>query len=123
MPIERAADHPTFDFGGNTMTSYASPSRGTSENALFRAQIPAGAALPRHRHDHEDVFVIAEGSGTMVIGDERTPVDAGDCVVVPIGAWHHLEAGADGCAIVVTVDAGTQTIREDGSGGVPPWVA
>ena len=44
-------------------------------------------------------------------------------MVVPIGAWHHFEAGAGGATIVVTMLAGTKLIREDGSEIVPPWVS
>jgi hypothetical protein len=28
MPVESAADHPTYNFGGNTVTSLIAPSRG-----------------------------------------------------------------------------------------------
>ena len=41
---------------------------------------------------------------------------------VPTGAWHHLEAGADGATITVAMPGGTKLILEDGSEIVPPWV-
>jgi quercetin dioxygenase-like cupin family protein len=49
-------------------------------------------------------------------------VGVGDSVVVPTGAWHHLEAGADGATITVAMPGGTKLILEDGSEIVPPWV-
>jgi quercetin dioxygenase-like cupin family protein len=64
MPIERAADHPTFELGGNAITSLAAPARGSDETALFRIDLPAGGALPAHHHDHFDVFTVAAGSAT-----------------------------------------------------------
>lgn len=123
MPVERATEHPTFELGGNTITSYAAPSRGADEAALFRIDLPAGGGLPRHHHDHLDVFVVDEGGGVFHLGDETIELWVGDSVVVPIGEWHHFVAGPGGAAIVVTMLAGTRLIREDGSEIVPPWVS
>jgi quercetin dioxygenase-like cupin family protein len=124
MPVERADDHPTFEIGGNTVTSYAAPARGADEAALFRIDLPAGSGLPPHRHDHFDVFTVAEGAGTVHLGEDAIPIAAGDSVVIPPGELHWMVAGPDGAAIVVTMLAGTQLIREDdGSVLVPPWVS
>ena len=123
MPVERATEHPTFELGGNTITSYAAPARGAHEAALFRIDLPPGGGLPRHHHDHLDVFVVEGGAGTFHLGDVAIELGIGDSVVVPIGEWHHFVAGPDGAAIVVTMLAGTKLIREGGSELVPPWVS
>ncbi len=124
MPVERADEHPVFELGGNTITSLAAPSRGADEAALYRVEVPAGGGLPPHRHDHLDVFTVASGGGTFHIDDEVFELRAGDSVVVPIGAVHHLEAGDEGATIVVTMLAGTRLVRtDDGSEVVPPWVS
>ncbi|HEY7762303.1 MAG TPA: cupin domain-containing protein [Actinomycetota bacterium] len=124
MPVERADEHPVFELGGNTITSLAAPSRGADEAALYRVEVPAGGGLPPHRHDHLDVFTVASGGGTFHIDDEVFELRAGDSVVVPIGAAHHLEAGDEGATIVVTMLAGTKLVRtDDGSEVVPPWVS
>jgi quercetin dioxygenase-like cupin family protein len=123
MPVERAADHPVFAIGGNTVTSLAASSRGASEAALFRIDLPSGSGLPPHRHDHFDVFAVTAGSGTIHLGEELTEVREGDSVVIPTGELHWLEAGPDGATIVVTMLAGTTMILEaDGARTVPPWV-
>ena len=123
MPVYRDDEHPRFDLGGNTVTGYASPARGAHEAALFRVDLPPGGALPRHHHDHLDVFAVAEGDGTIHIGDDATEVATGDAVIVPTGAWHSFVAGPEGAAIVVTMLAGTRLVRDDGSVVVPPWVS
>jgi len=123
MPVERADDHPEFELGGNTITSLASRSLGAEESVLFRIAVPPGGGLPRHHHDHLDVFALERGSGTIHIDAEATMVSLGDSVVVPTGAWHHFVAGDEGASIVVTMLAGTKLIREDGSETVPPWVS
>lgn len=123
MPVERADDHPVFDLGGNRITSLAGPTRGAEESVLFRIELPAGGALPKHRHDHLDVLALEKGAGTMHIEDEATMIRKGDSVVVPTGAWHFFVAGENGATIVSTMLAGTKLIREDGSETVPPWVS
>jgi hypothetical protein len=35
MPVESVDDHPTYDFGGNTVTSLIAPSRGGVECVLY----------------------------------------------------------------------------------------
>jgi len=123
MPIERAADHPTFELGGNAITSLAAPARGSDESALFRIDLPAGGSLPAHHHDHFDVFTVTAGSATMHIGEQESDVVTGDAVVVPPETVHRLTAGSDGATIVVTMLAHTKLFREDdGSVVVPPWV-
>ena len=120
--IERAEEHPTFELGGNSITSYAAPDRGADEAVLFRIDLPPGGGLPRHHHDHLDVFFVEAGSGTFHLERDEHDLQGGDSAVVPTGAWHHFVAGPEGAAIVVTMLAGTKLIREDGSEVVPPWV-
>lgn len=124
MPVERAHDHPTFELGEVRITSIAAPARGSDETALFRADIPAGAGLPPHRHDHFDVFTVTAGTATFHLGDDVYELTEGDGAVVPTGELHWLEAGPDGVSIVVTMVAGTVLIREaDGVATTPPWVS
>jgi len=123
MPVERAADHPVHQIGGNEVVSLAAPERGSAETALFRVDLPAGSGLPRHRHDHFDVFTVTAGGGTMHIGDEVAELVVGDAAVVPPDTLHWLDAGSEGASIVVTMLPGTKLIREDdGSVVVPSWV-
>ena len=121
MPVARADDQPTFELAGNTITGFASPSRGASECILYRLEMPPGGAVPLHRHDHEDTFTVAAGDLRISIDDETLDIGPGDTVIVPTGARHALEAGPDGAALVVTMLAGTLFIREDGTASVPPW--
>jgi len=123
MPVERSAEHPTHEMGGNAITSLAAPSRGASEAALYRVNVPAGGGLPPHHHDHLDVFTVTSGEATFFLGDETHELVVGDSAVVPAGVRHYLIAGPDGASIVVTMLAGTKLIRDDGSEVVPPWVS
>ncbi|HEY6566205.1 MAG TPA: cupin domain-containing protein [Actinomycetota bacterium] len=124
MAVERAVDHPTFELGGNTVTSLAAPSRGAHEAALFRIDVPPGGGLPAHHHDHLDVFTVESGGGAFHIDETSFELSVGDSVVVPTGAVHYLVAGPQGASVVVTMLANTKLIREDdGEVIVPPWVS
>ncbi len=124
MPVESAADHPSFELGGNTITSLAAPSRGSDETALFRVDLPPGGAIPSHRHDHFDVFTVTAGDATFHLDEHVHQMVLGDAAVVPIGSLHWLEAGEGGASIIVTMVAGTKLIQEaDGVEVVPPWVS
>jgi quercetin dioxygenase-like cupin family protein len=123
MPVEHAAEHPTFQLGSNKITSLAAPSRGADEVAMFTADLPPGGGLPPHHHDHLDVFVFTAGGGLVHIGDDVFTLATGDSAVVPAGAVHYVEAGAEGASILVAMLGGTKLFREDdGSVTVPPWV-
>jgi len=122
MPIERSADHPAFELGETTITSFAAPARGSEETAFYRADLPPGTGLPAHRHDHFDVFLVVAGGATLYLGDEMTELAEGDSVMVPTGVRHVLEAGSLGCSIIVTMLGGTQMFRDDGIDMVPEWV-
>jgi quercetin dioxygenase-like cupin family protein len=120
MPVARADENPIFQLGGNRITGLVSPSRGSSECILYRIDVPGGGRLPAHRHDHEDAFTLLAGSGNVHIDEASHEIGAGDSVVVPTGALHWVEAGPEGCTMIVTMLAGTLFIREDGA-SVPPW--
>ena len=71
MPVVRASDGPRFDLQGNTITSFAAPASGAAETIMYRLSVPAGNATPPHRHDHEEVFTLSEGSLAMELGGEK----------------------------------------------------
>ncbi|HIG68724.1 MAG TPA: cupin domain-containing protein [Myxococcales bacterium] len=49
----------------------------------------ASPELPIHRHDHDVIGYVVEGETYMVDEDgEHIPVEAGDRMVIPKGAWH-----------------------------------
>jgi quercetin dioxygenase-like cupin family protein len=122
MPIERSADHPRFELGGATVTSFAAPARGAHEVTLYRVDLPPSHGLPAHSHDHLDVFTVVAGETTFQLGEETFELNEGDSVVVPIGVRHVLEAGPGGASIIVTMLPGNRMFRDDGSVSVPPWV-
>jgi mannose-6-phosphate isomerase-like protein (cupin superfamily)/pyrroloquinoline quinone (PQQ) biosynthesis protein C len=54
-------------------------------------RIPAGKFNEKHKHAHETLIHILEGSGQVVIDDRVLPVRAGDTVLVPRWAMHQTQ--------------------------------
>lgn len=46
---------------------------------------------PQDSHKRDEVYLIAEGSGIFVHGNERSPFGPGDLIYVPAGTPHRFE--------------------------------
>ena len=55
---------------------------------------PGGRTHPEgtHRHDHDEVFCLVQGKGTLWIDGKTEPVHAGDVIVVEPGEEHYIYA-------------------------------
>ncbi|WP_225931584.1 cupin domain-containing protein [Leptolyngbya sp. 7M] len=69
--------------------------------------MPAGKANERHRHAHETLFYILEGSGTVLIDEAAIEVTAGDAVFIPRWCIHQSRnTGTDEMVILAVTDFG-----------------
>lgn len=51
--------------------------------------VPAGVEIEPHAHkDHEQIYYMIKGSGTIIIGGEMVRVRAGDCIYLPTDIPH-----------------------------------
>jgi quercetin dioxygenase-like cupin family protein len=55
---------------------------------LCRWRMEAGAAVPAHRHHHEQVACMISGSMRIRVGDRWLECGPGDVVVIPGGTEH-----------------------------------
>jgi quercetin dioxygenase-like cupin family protein len=68
------------------------PTRGSKDLCLGTQRMPVGAGVPRHVHAYWDEHVyVLEGSGTILLGDERVPIEKGATIFIPKGVWHGFE--------------------------------
>jgi quercetin dioxygenase-like cupin family protein len=51
-------------------------------------QIAPGSRNELHKHAHESLFVVLEGQGEVLVGEEWTPVKTGDLAFVPRWVMH-----------------------------------
>ena len=78
----------TFDAAGATVTSY---------------EFSPGASFPLHRHTHEQITLVDEGSVRMRIGEDEPELSAGGWSVVPGGIEHGVTAGPTGARITAII--------------------
>ena len=69
-----------------------------SQMAFWTCHGTANSAA--HVHDYDEYMVVVEGCYTLVFGDRRVAVKAGEEIFIPKGVWHGGE-----------VVAGTRTIH------------
>ena len=57
--------------------------------SLFRLE-PGKVAYPAHTHyGNEEAVYVLDGRGSMRLGDEKIPVEAGDYIAMPVAAAAH----------------------------------
>jgi mannose-6-phosphate isomerase-like protein (cupin superfamily) len=69
------------------------PSGNATNQSLAEAAVAPGSTTMAHLHHRsEEIYLFTHGNGWMRLGDEKCPVRAGDCVVIPPGVAHKLWA-------------------------------
>jgi len=69
-----------------------------SQMAFWTCRQTASSA--GHVHEYDEYMLVVEGCYTLLIGEERIPVEAGEEYFIPRGVWHSGE-----------VVAGTRTVH------------
>jgi mannose-6-phosphate isomerase-like protein (cupin superfamily) len=89
-----ASQKPFTTKDGSTIRSILDRTNAPVENqSLAEARVPAGGATERHYHKlSEELYFITEGDGVMEIDGESRPVQVGDAILIPPGAWHQITA-------------------------------
>ena len=82
MPIIAADVAPTFELGSITFTGLAAPSRGSTENAVWRVRLTSAEPGAAHTLDREEVLVALSGRAVVTLDGAEHVVAAGDAVVV-----------------------------------------
>jgi quercetin dioxygenase-like cupin family protein len=123
VTIIRAADAPTFDVHGATITGGAAPSRGSTQTSLWRVNLAPGSQVPGHLLDHEEIFHALSGTLIATVGGERQTVSAGDTLIVPPGTELQIEVPSDErFEAVVVLPVGAQArFAAGGEPFAPPW--
>lgn len=123
MAIIRAADAPTFQAHGATVTGGAAPSRGALQTCLWRVSLAPGTEVPAHILDHEEVFHALAGTLVATVDGKAETVQAGDTLMVPPGCVLQLRVPPEGrFEAVVALPVGARaTIAAGGEPFTPSW--
>jgi mannose-6-phosphate isomerase-like protein (cupin superfamily) len=83
MPVIPAPKTFTHELPHARFKSLATPSRGSTETAVWRVQLaPHGEAVP-HQLTREEVFVVLSGRARIRLGGQELEAGEGDVIVVP----------------------------------------
>ena len=80
--------------------------RESSVRFIDYSLLPPGADVGTHTHatDNEELYVIVEGRGTMLVDGERFEVHGGDCVINRPGGTHALENTGDADLKMIVIE-------------------
>ena len=116
---------PTSSLPGIAHRTLAGRAQGLAALSLWRQTIDPGAATPPHRHDCEEVIVVEQGTGRLLIGGEAHAFATGATLVIPRSADHQIVN--DGRAPLTLTAALSVTPVEvflpDGSAFPLPWAS
>ena len=73
---------------------------------------PPGSAPKLHRHPHEELFVMQEGSATFTAADEKIEAKDGQVVVVPAGVAHKFVNSGSGSLRQIDIHASDRFVTE-----------
>lgn len=121
MPVIAGSDRSTYELGGATFTSLATPSRGTVESSVWQVELAPGTPGVPHEVTREELFVILGGRAAVLLGGRRSEATVGDTVVVPPDTPFALaNEGDEPVHALVCFPVGGQA-RADGATFTPPW--
>jgi mannose-6-phosphate isomerase-like protein (cupin superfamily) len=125
MAIVRAIESPRFDLpGGIHFFGLLAPSRGSTELCVWHLEVDPGAGVngEPHQLDHEEVFVILEGSLTITIDGQAFDAMTGDAVAVPARSLLSAEnRTSTKASALVCIRAGFRATMANGEEFTPPW--
>lgn len=113
---------PTHDLGHAHFTSLATPSRGSSQTSVWEVELMPGAPATPHSLTHEEVFVVLEGTATVVLDGVRGEAHTGDAIVVAPAVQVELTNETEGVVrMLCCLPVGGQAQLTNGTTFTPPW--
>lgn len=75
---------------------FAGADQGNVGVSFFLVEAKPGRGAPLHRHKYDEVLMMLEGRGRVVVGEEMRETSVGDIVVVKAGTPHGFINIGDG---------------------------
>jgi len=117
MPVIRFDDAPRTENVQGRHVRHCAPKLGSAEILMGRTTKDAGPCAPYiHKHDHDDVIVMLQGSFTLRVGDEEVTIREGDTLIIPPYTVHTpVAAGPEGCELIGMSVANIRSFQPDGT--------
>ena len=123
MIVRRLDDRKPIETpGGNRTSGLATPSVGAAEVSVIHQRMAAGGQNPLHRHDREEVMVLAAGTVTVTCANEPVALAAGDTLIIPANTLHTIaNMGGEPAEWLIIAPAGVRFFSEAGEEMHPAW--
>ncbi len=122
MPLIDNTNPPRFDIPGVSFTSLAAPSRGSEENAMWRASVAPNTQGVVHHMTREEIILAISGTGIVRIGSDAHPLSPGDTFAVPAFTDFRLESGGETpFEALVVLPVGGRAVVAGQPSFQPPW--
>lgn len=92
MDVTSKGEAPTHSHGESLVSHvlHAKQDAPGTDLTVTWVELDPNSAQRAHSHDPEQVYVVVDGQGVMVVGGEKRSVQAGDLVRVPPNTEHRL---------------------------------
>lgn len=122
MPVLTTADARLHQMHGTRFESLVAPSAGSTELCAWRTTVAPGTSGQPHTVDHEEVFLVLDGTPTVTLDGAAARVAPGAVIFVPAGSSVRLDNdAATEAALWVTTVVGLTAVTPAGERIVPPW--
>ena len=124
MAIVRATEAPRFDLPGIHFFGLLAPSRGSTELCTWRLEVDPGTGGGEpHQLDHEEVFMMLEGTLTITVDGQTFDLGVGDALAVPARSWLSVSNRTSvKASAFVGIRAGFRATMASGEKiDTPPW--
>src|SRR3954471_25080452 len=94
---------------------FAGADRGCEQVSVSHQRLAPGVRQPfsHHHGSHEELYVVLDGGGQMLLGDEVRPIRALDAIRVAPETIRAFEAGADGLEVLAIGPRGMTDAKLD----------
>ncbi|WP_327140494.1 cupin domain-containing protein [Nocardia sp. NBC_01327] len=122
MPLIKSADAPVFEGPLMTAVGLAAPSRGSTENSVWRFIMHPGNPGHAHSVSREEIFIALSGRARATIDGETRDFCAGDALVIPAHTVFHVSVpGDEPFEAVAILPVGAYAQAPGGDRVSPPW--
>jgi quercetin dioxygenase-like cupin family protein len=122
MPFIDCTDSPEFRIPGITFSGLASPSRGATENAVWRVRLDPASVGMTHQLTREETIVATAGRATALLDGVAHELVVGSAVIVPPHVDFALSnPHAESFEAVAVIPIGGQACMPGAAPFTPPW--
>jgi mannose-6-phosphate isomerase-like protein (cupin superfamily) len=123
MSVVRFSEVEKFDFPGIAHQTIASRAHGAKGIELWKQKVEPDAATPVHLHECEEVVVVLQGSGRLIMDGRISEFEANSTLIIPPDTVHQiLNTGREELFIIGCFNSSPVAVYStDGEKIVLPW--